>query len=64
MHGSYILSLFYLFRSVRPLLSQTQYEATRAEVAKFQQYEGPKLQALLEARARNCANWVSKDGLG
>ncbi|XP_012938402.1 carnitine O-acetyltransferase [Aplysia californica] len=45
--------------TVQPILTDDQLESTKQVVKRFQENEGPKLQALLEDRAQNHVNWLS-----
>jgi hypothetical protein len=46
------------FRSVKPLLSSSELSATERLVQDFGEGDGPKLQKLLEDRAKRMDSWV------
>jgi hypothetical protein len=46
------------FRSVKPLLSSSELSATERLVQDFGAGDGPKLQKLLEDRAKRMDSWV------
>ena len=46
------------FRSVKPLLSSSELSATERLVQDFGEGDGPKLQKLLEDRAKRMESWV------
>jgi len=46
--------------TLKPILTDDQHEHTRKIVEQFKEKEGPKLQALLEQKARTEVNWLSE----